>query len=83
MVSVIPPLGKKALNIFKNKFKSIFGKEQVTAEELQQAFDQMGDNGKMIIIAAIGATPGSALTLPLTIKIAKKMGINLLPTKTF
>jgi len=75
---------KKAFGIFKSKIKSKFGSgEAPSPEDFQKAINQMGDNARLVIIASIGATPGSALTLPLTMKIAKKMGIDLAPTKTF
>lgn len=71
----------EAFKIFIKKFK---GKEQVTDEQFKNALNQVfKDNVKLLAIAGIGATPGSAVTLPLAMKIAKKFGINLVPSKTF
>jgi len=74
---------KAAFGIFKKSIKGKFGGEKPTPEEFQKAIEQMKDNVRLTVIGAIGAAPGSALTLPLTFKIAKKMGITLAPSKTF
>lgn len=76
---------KQAFSIFKRKLLSKFGKaEAPTPEEFKKAVDQMiKDNPKLLIIAGIGATPGSAVTLPIAMKVAKKFGIELTPSKTF
>ena len=76
---------KKAFEIFKRKVMSKFGKgDAPTEEEFKKAVDQMiKDNPKLLVMAGIGAASGSAVTLPLAIKLAKKMGIDLVPKKTF
>lgn len=76
---------KKAFEIFKRKVMSKFGKgDAPTEEEFKKAVDQMiKDNPKLLVMVGIGAAPESAVTLPLAIKLAKKMGIDLVPKKTF
>lgn len=76
---------KKAFEIFKRKVMSKFGKgDAPTEEEFKKAVDQMiKDNPKLLVMVGIGAAPGSAVTLSLAIKLAKKMGIDLVPKKTF
>lgn len=71
---------KIAFQIFIKKFKG----HDVTEDEFSKALSQVfKDNPKLLVIAGIGAMPGSAVTLPIAIKVAKKFGINLIPSKTF
>lgn len=74
-----------ALSVFKRVIKSKISRgEAPTPEEFKKAIDQMlKDNPKLLVIAGIAATPGSALTLPIAMKLAKKFGINLAPERTF
>jgi len=75
---------KKAFSIFKNKLKSKFGNgDEPTAEEFKKAIEQLKDNGRLVVIGTIGASPGSTITLPIAMKVAKKLGIRLAPEKTF
>ena len=66
--------------MFINKFRGKDVSEQDFKKALNQVFK---DNPKLLIIAGITVTPGSAITLPLAIKIAKKFNVNLVPEKTF
>lgn len=71
------------VSAFKVFIKKIKG-NTVTEDEFKNALNQIfKDNPKLLTIAGIGALPGSAITLPLAIKIAKKFGVNLVPEKTF
>ena len=76
---------KQAFSVFKRIMLSKFGKgEAPTPEEFKKAVDQMlKDNPKLLLIGGIVATPGSAVTLPIAMKVAKKFGIELAPSKTF
>jgi hypothetical protein len=76
---------KMAFGIFKKKIMSKFGKgEAPTPEEFKKAVEQMlKDNPKLLLIGGIAAAPGSAVTLPIAMKVAKKFGIELAPKKTF
>lgn len=70
----------EAVKILRKKF---YGHD-VEVEEFRMALEQLFlDNAKLLTIGGISVLPGSALTLPITIKIAKKLGINLVPSKTF
>lgn len=70
----------KAFQIFIRKFKG----HQVEESEFKAALDQvLKDNAKLLLVAGIGVSPGSAITLPIAINIAKKFGVNLIPSKTF
>ncbi len=69
-----------AFNIIKKKFKG----HHTTEEEFKNALEQLfKDNAKLLAVAGIGALPGSVVTLPIAIKVAKKLGIDLIPSKTF
>ncbi len=70
---------KIAFGHFKDK---LTGKE-VSKENLKKSFDQMADNGRMVLMGAVGAAPGSVVTLPLLLKIADKLNIRITPEKTF
>ena len=70
----------KAFAIFKRKLTG----HEVSEAEFKAAWDQMfKDNVKLLTIAGIGVLPGSAIALPLMMKIAKKFNIDLIPEKTF
>lgn len=69
-----------AFKIFLNKFKGRPVHEEEFIKALEQVFK---DNTKLLIVSGIGALPASAITLPIAIKIAKKFGIELIPSKTF
>ena len=70
----------KAFAIFKRKLSG----HEVSEAEFKAAWDQMfKDNVKLLTIAGIGILPGSAIALPLMMKIAKKFNIALVPEKTF
>lgn len=70
----------EALKILKRKFKG----EKLETGEFIKALKQLSfDNIKLAAVAGITATPGSVITLPLAIAVADKIGINLIPTKTF
>ncbi len=70
----------EVVKILKNKFKG----KQLTEEEFQKVISQLfKDNPKLLIIGGISLLPGSIIALPLAIKIADKLGINLVPNKTF
>jgi hypothetical protein len=70
-----------AFKVLKNKFKE---KDSVNVEDFKKALEQIFvDNTKLLTIAGISVLPGSALTLPLVMKFAKKIGINLVPSKTY
>lgn len=70
---------KIAFRHFKDK---LTGKE-VSKENFKKSLDQMADNGRMILMGAVGAAPGSVVTLPLLLKLAKKLNIRITPEKTF
>ena len=70
----------KAFQIFIKKFKGHPVDENEFTAALNQVFK---DNAKLLLVAGISISPGSAITLPLAINIAKKFGINLIPSKTF
>lgn len=66
------------------KLKKFENHEDVTEEEFRQALNQIFiDNAKLLTVAGISVLPGSVVTLPLALKIANKLGINLIPSKTF
>ncbi len=71
----------EAFNVLRDKFKD---EDSVDSDEFKKALEQLFiDNAKLLTIAGIGIMPGSALTLPLVMNIAKKLGINLIPSKTY
>jgi hypothetical protein len=76
---------KAAFGVFKRSLLNKFGKgESPSPEEFKKAVDQMlKDNPKLLLIGGIAAAPGSAITLPIAMKVAKKFGIELAPKKTF
>lgn len=70
----------EAFKVFINKFKQ----EPVPEDEFRKALEQVfKDNTKLLIVTGIGFLPGSAITLPIAITVAKKFGIELIPSKTF
>ena len=54
--------------------------EQPTKEEIEEALKQLQDLGKMSLLLPVIALPGSIITIPLLIKIAKKYNIDILPS---
>ena len=60
--------------------KQIGGTNHPTEEEIQEAHKQLKDVGKIAALAPIVVLPGSFITIPLVIKIADKLGIDILPS---
>ena len=74
----------EALKIVKKFIKSKTGdNDTITDVELENLINQLKDNFKIFFFIAVGITPGSMITLPVLIKIAQKLHIDLKITRTF
>lgn len=62
-------------------FGKYFRKEEITKEDQELVRHQVKDLLKILGLAAIFPIPGSILLIPLLVKGAKKVGINLMPSK--
>ena len=70
----------RSAKIVMNKLR---GKE-VNDVHLNAAMRQIfKDNTKLLVVGIISILPGSVVTLPIIIKSSKKLGIDLIPNKTF
>lgn len=70
----------EVVKILKNKFNGV----EISEEEFQKVLTQLfKDNPKLLLIGGISLLPGSVIALPIAIKIADKLGIDLIPNKTF
>lgn len=70
----------EVIKILKNKFNGV----EISEEEFQKVLTQLfKDNPKLLLLGGISLLPGSVVALPIAIKIADKLGIDLIPNRTF
>lgn len=61
--------------------KQMGGNKNPSQEDIDIAFEQLKDIGKITALLPLVALPGSVITIPLLIKLGKRYNIDILPSK--